>query len=98
MAVGTAHGADGESAARERRWTLLRWLGRAFHGLTWVVTVAFAALIAAIVALLLSGAWSSLGAYGLGFLTSSNWDTTDNLYGAAPVSYTHLTLPTILLV
>ncbi len=84
MAVGTAHGADGDPAARRRRWTLLRWLGRAFHGLTAATAVAFALLIAGIGALLLVGSWSSIEAYGLGFLSSSNWDTTTNLYGAGP--------------
>jgi phosphate transport system permease protein len=84
MAVGTALGADGEPAARERRWTLLRWLGRAFHGLTAATTVAFAALIAAIVALLAVGAWPSIRAFGPGFLTSSSPYTANSIYGAAP--------------
>jgi phosphate transport system permease protein len=84
MAVGTAHGADGTPAARERRWTLLRWLGRAFHGLTAATTVAFALLIAAVVGLLVVGAWPSIEAYGLGYLTSSNPFTPNSIYGAAP--------------
>lgn len=84
MVVAAAPGTDGAPAARERRWTLLRWLGRAFHGLTAATTIVFALLIAGIVALLVIGAWTSLRAFGLGFLTSSNWDTVHGLYGAGP--------------
>jgi phosphate transport system permease protein len=84
MAVGTAHGADGTTAARERRWTLLRWLGRAFHGLTAATTVAFALVFAAVVAFLAIGAWPSIRAFGFGYLTSSTPYTANIIYGAAP--------------
>jgi phosphate transport system permease protein len=84
MVVGAVPGADGAPATRERRWSRLRWLGRAFHGLAAATTVAFALLVGGIVALLVVGAWMSVRTFGLGFLTSSNWDTAQGLYGAAP--------------
>jgi phosphate transport system permease protein len=73
-----------DPTARRRRWTLLRWLGRTFHGLTAAVTVGFALLILGLVLLLATGAWQSITTFGFGFLTSSTWDPIHNVYGAAP--------------
>ncbi len=72
------------SSGRRARWSHLRWLGRAFHGLTLAVTIAVVLLIAALVYFLLQGSWQSILYFGPGFLTSSTWDGVHNIYGAGP--------------
>jgi phosphate transport system permease protein len=62
----------------------LRWLGRSFHWLTAAVTVGFALLVVALVALLASGARAAVERYGLGYLTGSTWDPIHHIYGAGP--------------
>ena len=67
-----------------RRVRLLRWLGRTFHAGTAAVAVGVVLLVAALVYVLSQGAWLSLVQFGPGFLTSSDWDAVNNVYGAAP--------------
>lgn len=55
------------------------------------VTTGFAALIPLLLALIafevVAAAWPALRTFGLGFLTSSEWDPVREQYGAAPMIY-----------
>ncbi len=68
--------------------------GRAMNVGDWLfknLTRLFAALVLAIVALMawemVTGSGDSIGEFGWGFLTSSEWDPVQDLYGALPFIY-----------
>jgi phosphate transport system permease protein len=70
--------------AASKRVRLLRVLGGAFHLGTAAIAIGLLVLIAALVVVLATGAWSSLLRFGPGFLTASIWDPVHDVYGAAP--------------
>ena len=70
--------------AVSKRVRLLRVLGGAFHVGTAAIAAGVLLLIATLVFVLATGAWSSIVQFGLGFLTGSTWDPVHDIFGAAP--------------
>jgi len=66
------------------RIRLLRVVGGGFHGVAAAVAVAVLALVVALVVVVAGGAILSMAEFGVGFLTSSNWNGVTNSYGAGP--------------
>ena len=81
---GEARGGESPRTPGEGRWTLLKWLGRTFHGIALAVALAFLAVIVGIVYFLFDGSWQSILQFGAGFLASTSWDAVHNVYGASP--------------
>jgi phosphate transport system permease protein len=73
-----------ESGRVTRRVRLLRWIGNSFHGVTAAIAVGVLLLVAALVYVLLQGAWTSMAQFGPSFLWGTTWDAVHNVYGAGP--------------
>ncbi len=65
-----------------------RHLGdRGLRALTTAVAILIGVMMALIVYETIKGAWSSIQAFGLGFLTSSDWNPVTNVFGARDLIY-----------
>ncbi len=60
---------------------------RAYSVLTTAAAAAVPLLLLVIAVVVTMGAWPALRQFGLGFLTSSDWDPVRNVYGVAPAIY-----------
>lgn len=72
----------------EERWRALRTVSRGdtvYRGILTVFALALPALLLAIAADLIAGAWPALRQFGLGFLTHSTWDPVGGRFGALPL-------------
>ena len=58
-----------------------------FNGLTAGLAILIVTVLFALLAVLIVGAWPSLRAFGLHFLISTDWDPTNDQYGALPFIY-----------
>lgn len=77
-------GGQRERRRRDRRLALVRRLGGVFRLGTFAAAAAVVAIATGIVYLLLRGGAASIGSFGVGFLTSSAWNTAAGSFGAAP--------------
>jgi phosphate transport system permease protein len=69
---------------RGQRIRFLRWLGRAFHGVTAAAAVGILLLVVALLYLLTQGAGRSIDQFGVPFLYGRVWDGVHGIYGAGP--------------
>jgi phosphate transport system permease protein len=95
MATATATAPSSQPLPRKRR---VPWLDTAFavaaHTAAWVTL----ALLAAIIASLVVGAWPAIREYGLSFLWRSEWDPVEDRYGGLVMIYGTLATSFIALV
>jgi phosphate transport system permease protein len=73
--------------ARRRRGVVDRVGDRVLHVVTLLAALIAAAVLAAIAYKVFQGAWSSISQFGLGFLTTNDWDPVHNQFGAASFIY-----------
>ncbi len=81
--LATAHSAAGP--ARRAAWS--RWADRLFAALALAAAWLTLALLAGIIGSLVVGAAPAIREYGLGFLTSSEWDPVEDRYGGLVMIY-----------
>ena len=72
------------SGGRRFRW---RIGDPVFTVLVFAAAATIVLIIAALVYKLVQGAWPSVTQFGFGFLTSSEWDPVNDIYGAKPFIY-----------
>lgn len=91
MADLTLAGSDRKTrpAQRERMAVMrsFRLTDRIFHGITFTAAVLVLCLLAAIIIALIVGAWPSIAKFGFEFLSSSRWNTGEEIFGALPAIY-----------
>jgi len=55
-----------------------------YHGVSLLLALGVVVTLIAVVAMMVGTAWPAIGRYGLGFFTSTVWNTSTNAFGALP--------------